>query len=143
MSLYDKELEGTDEIFNAVKEIADKGNLGNKIEIVRMYSAAKREYELNQLQDAFKEKSGRKYIREVIVIDEQSAIVVSQRDDNPEHGFWYQPIIPNNYSNVLYETMDQALIGMVCLKTDNLNASTWINKMLGIEIQNDLQEVMV
>ena len=36
MSLYDKELEGTDEIFNAVKEIVDKGNLGNKIEIVRM-----------------------------------------------------------------------------------------------------------
>lgn len=133
MGLYDRELEGTDDIFNAVKEIVDKGNLGNKIEVVRMFSAAKREDELNQLKDKFEEKSGRKYIREVIVIDEQSAIVVAQRDDNPEHGFWYQPIILSNYSNVLYETMDQALIGMVCLKTDNLNASTWINKMLGIE----------
>lgn len=132
MSLYDRELEGTDDIFNAVKEIVDKGSLGNKIEIVRMFSAAKRENELNQLKDKFEEKSGRKYIREVIVIDEQSAIVVAQRDDNPEHGFWYQPIILSNYSNVLYETMDQALIGIVCLKTDNLNASTWINKMLGI-----------
>ena len=71
----------------------------------------------------------------MIVIDEQSAIVVAQRGDNPEHGFWYQPIILSNYSNVLYETIDQALIGMVCLKTDNLNASTWINKMLGIELQ--------
>lgn len=137
MGLYDRELEGTDDIFNAVKEIVDKGNLGNKIEVVRMFSAAKREYELNQLKDKFEEKSGRKYIREVIVIDGQSAIVVAQRDDNPEHGFWYQPIILNNYSNVLYETMDQALIGMVCLKTDNLNASIWINKMLGINIQKD------
>lgn len=136
MGLYDGELEGTDEIFNAVKEVVDKGNLGNKIEIVRMFSAAKREYELNQLKDKFEEKSGRKYIREVIVIDEQSAIVVAQRDDNPEHGFWYQPIILSNYSNVLYETMDQALIGMVCLKTDNVNASTWINKMLGIDVEN-------
>lgn len=134
MSLYDKELEGTDDIFNAVKEITDKGNLGNKIEIVRMFSAAKREHELNQLKDKFEEKSGRKYIRETIIIDEQSAIVVTQRDDNSEHGFWYQPIILNNYSNVLYETMEQALIGMVCLKTDNINASTWINKMLGIEM---------
>lgn len=134
MGLYDRELEGTDDIFNAVKEIVDKGNLGNKIEVVRMFSAAKREYELNQLKDKFEEKSGRKYIREVIVIDGQSAIVVAQRDDNPEHGFWYQPIILNNYSNVLYETMEQALIGMVCLKTDNLNASIWINKMLGINI---------
>ena len=133
MGLYDRELEGTDDIFNAVKEIVDKGNLGNKIEVVRMFSAAKREYELNQLKDKFEEKSGRKYIREVIVIDGQSAIVVAQRDDNPEHGFWYQPIILSNYSNVLYDTMDQALIGIVCLKTDNLNASTWINKMLGIE----------
>lgn len=133
MGLYDRELEGTDDIFNAVKEIVDKGNLGNKIEVVRMFSAAKRENELNQLKYKFEEKSGRKYIREVIVIDEQSAIVVAQRDDNPEHGFWYQPIILSNYSDVLYETMDQALIGMVCLKTDNIDASTWINKMLGIE----------
>jgi len=133
MSIYDRKLEGTDDIFNAIKEIVDKGNLGNKIEIVRMFSAARREYELNQLKDKFEEKSGRKYIREVIVIDEQSAIVISQRDDNPEHGFWYQPIILSNY--VLYDTMDQALIGMVCMKTDNLNASTWINKMLGIEQQ--------
>ena len=109
MSIYDRKLEGTDDIFNAIKEIVDKGNLGNKIEIVRMFSAARREYELNQLKDKFEEKSGRKYIREVIVIDEQSAIVISQRDDNPEHGF--------------------------CMKTDNLNASTWINKMLGIEQQ--------
>jgi hypothetical protein len=134
MNLYDSELEGTDEIFNAVKEIVDKENLGNKIEIVRMFSAAKREYGLNQLKDKFEEKSGRKYIREVVIIDEQSAIVVTQKDNNPEHGFWYQPIILSNYSNVLYETIDQALIGMVCLKTDNLNASPWINKMLGIEM---------
>ena len=41
MGLYDRELEGTDDIFNAVKEIVDKGNLGNKIEVVRMFSAAK------------------------------------------------------------------------------------------------------
>lgn len=37
MGLYDRELEGTDDIFNAVKEIVDKGNLGNKIEVVRMF----------------------------------------------------------------------------------------------------------
>lgn len=134
MNLYDSELKGNDEIFNAVKEIVDKENLGNKIKIVRMFSAAKREYRLNQLKDKFEEKSGRKYIKEVVIIDEQSAIVVAQKDDNPEHGFWYQPIILSNYSNILYETIDQALIGMVCLKTDNLNASTWINKMLGIEM---------
>lgn len=136
MNLYDIELEETDDIFNAVKEVTDKGNLGNKIEIVRMFSVAKREYELNQLKDKFEEKSGRKYIRKVIVIDEKSAIVVSQKDNNPEHGFWYQPIILSNYSNLLYETMDQALIGMVCLKTDNISASTWINKMLGIDVEN-------
>lgn len=132
MGLYDRELEGTDEIFNTIKEVVDKGNLGNKIEIVRMFSATKREYELNQLKDKFEEKSGRKHIREVVIIDEQSAIVVVQKDNNPEHGFWYQPIILSDYSNVLYKTMEQALIGMMCLKTDNLNASTWINKMLGI-----------
>lgn len=133
MSLYDKDLEGTDDIFNAVKEIVDKANLGNKIEIVRMFSAAKREYELIQLKDKFEERSGRRHIRDVIVIDEKSAIVISQKCDDPDSGFYYQPIVLSNFNNVLYETMEQALIGMVCLKTDNINASMWINKMLGIE----------
>lgn len=138
MNLYDKELEGTEDIFSAIKEVVDKGNLGNKIEIVRMFSAAKREYEHNQLKDKFEEKSGRKYIREVIIIDEKSAIVVSQKTDNSEHGFWYQPVVLNNYyNNALYETIDQALIGMVCLKTNNIDASIWINKMLGIDMEND------
>lgn len=131
-----EELEGTDEIFSAVKEIVDKGDLGNKIEIVRMFSAAKRKYEHDRLKDKFEEKSGRKYIREVIVIDEKSAIVVSQKTDNSEYGFWYQPVILNNNNNILFETMSQALIGMVCLKTDNINASMWIDKMLGINIEN-------
>lgn len=136
MGLYDKDLEGTDEIFNAVKEVVNKENLGNKIEIVRMSSAAKREYELIQLKDKFEERVGRKYIKDVIIIDEKSAIVISQKCDDPDDGFWYQPVILSNFNNVLYETLEQALIGMVCLKTDNINASIWINKMLGIDIEN-------
>ena len=31
MNIYDSELDGTDDIFNAVKEMIDKGSLGNKI----------------------------------------------------------------------------------------------------------------
>lgn len=135
MSLYDRGLEGTNEIFNAVKEVVDNGNLGDKLEIVRMFSAAKREYELNQLKDKFEEKAGRKYIRDVIIIDEKSAIVVSQKSNNPEDGFWYQPVILNNYTNILYDTMDQALIGMVCLKSGCLEAHIWISKILGIDIK--------
>lgn len=132
MNLYDMDLEGTDEIFNVVKEVINKGNFGNKIEIVRMFSAAKREYKLIQLKDKFEERSGRKHIRDVLVIDEKSAIVISQKCDDIDSGFYYQPIILSNCNTVLYETLEQALIGLVCLKTNNTNASMWINKMLGI-----------
>lgn len=97
-----------------------------------MFSAAQREYKTDQLKNKFEERVGRKLIRDVIILDEKSAIVSFQKTNDYEDGLWYQPIILSNYKNVLYETFEQALIGMVCLKTNNDNADVWINKMLGL-----------
>ena len=133
MDIYNRDLEGTNEIFQAVKEIMEDDRLGNQIDIVRMYSAAKREYESMQLRNKFVEKSGKKYVNDVIIIDDKSAIVISQKDKNIELGLWYQPVILSNYQTCLYETLDEALIGLVCIKTNNMDASRWIGKMLGIE----------
>ena len=135
MNIYEKNLSGTDEIFNEVKSICESDKLGNKLEIVKMFSAAQREYKSMNLRRQFEERIGEKYIQDVIILDEKSAIVSYWKTNHPNDGCWYQPIILGNYQNVIYETFDQALIGMVCLKTNNVQASMWINKMLGIDTE--------
>ena len=135
MNVFEKNLSGTDEIFNEVKNICESDKLGNKIEIVRMFSAAQREYETMNLRRQFEERVGKKHIQDVIILDEKSAIVSYLKTGHPDNGCWYQPVVLNNYQNVIYDTLDQALIGMVCLKTNNVQAGMWINKMLGIDTE--------
>ena len=135
MNIYEKNLSGTDEIFNEVKSICESDKLRNKIEIVRMFSAAQREYESMNLRKQFEERVGKEYIQDVIILDEKSAIVSYLKTGNPDNGCWYQPVILSNYQNVIYDTLDQALIGMVCLKTNNVQAGMWIDKMLGIDTE--------
>lgn len=132
MSIYEKNLNGTEEIFNVVKCLVDENKMGGKLEIVRMFSAAQREYDKLQLIDKFKERIGKEYIEDIIIFDEVSAIVSYKRTRGSEELF-YQPVMLSNYLNYAYKTFDQALIGMVCLKTGNSNAAPWIHKMLGID----------
>ena len=58
MSIYEQELEGVDDIFNEVKQIVENASLGSKVEITRMFSAAKREYEQNRIINALRQKVG-------------------------------------------------------------------------------------
>lgn len=135
MSIYEKNLNGTEEIFNEVKALVDNGKIGSKLEIVRMFSAAQREYDKLQLVDKFRERVGQRYIEDIVILDEKSAIVSYRRTKDLNSLLYYQPIVLSNFTNIAYETFDQALIGMVCLKTDNLQADRWINKMLGIDVE--------
>lgn len=135
MSIYEKDLNGTDEIYNEIKNICESDKIGNKIEIVRMFSAAQREYETIKLKEQFEERVGKEHIQDVIILDEKSAIVSYLKTGHHDDGCWYQPVVLNNYQNIIYDTLDQALIGMVCLRTHNEQASMWINKMLGIDAE--------
>ena len=58
MNIYEKELEGVDDIFNEVKKIVENATLESKVEITRMFSATKREYEQNRIIDVLKQKVG-------------------------------------------------------------------------------------
>ena len=134
MSIYEKELNTRDEIFDEVKNICENKNLGSKLEISRMFLAAKKEYKALELRKQFEERvtAPKNHIKDIIVLDEKTAIVSYLKTGNPEHGCWYQPIILCNFHNVIYETFEQALIGLVCLKTNNLGAEPWVYKLLNI-----------
>lgn len=95
MNIYEKELVGVDDIFNEVKKIVENASLGSKIEVTRMFSAAKREYEQNKIIDALKQKAGHeKSICDVVVIDEKSGIIIRKGklvSDNEEQ-MYFQPV---------------------------------------------------
>lgn len=134
MSIYEKELEGVDDIFNEVKKIVENASLGSKIEITRMFSAVKREYEQNKIIDALKQKVGcGKGIYDVVVIDEKSGIIIRKEkliSDNEEH-LHFQPVHLDYGNYTYFKSFDEALIGLVCMK-HKADCAQWINRMIGI-----------
>ena len=134
MSIYEKELEGVEDIFNEVKQIVENANLGSKIEIVRMFSAAKREYEQNKVIDALRQKVGHeKSICNVVVIDEKSGIIIRKEkliSDNEEQ-LYFQPVHLDYGNYTYFKSFDEALIGLVCMK-HKADCAQWINRMIGI-----------
>ena len=134
MSIYEKELEGVDDIFNEVKRIVENASLGSKVEIIRMFSAAKREYEQNKIIDALRQKVGHeKSICDVVVIDEKSGIIIRKEkliSDNEEH-LYFQPVHLNYGNYTYFKSFDEALIGLVCMK-HKADCAQWISRMIGI-----------
>lgn len=133
MNSLEIDLHGNDEIFNVVKELTSDDRLGNKLQIVRMFTTFKREEERMHLEDALRERVGKRIVKDVILITEDCGIVVLQKTRSPEDGVLYQPVSINHNEQILYNTLDQALIGLVCLKANTIGASDWINKMIGID----------
>lgn len=134
MNIYEKELEGVDDIFSEVKKIVEKASLGSKIEVTRMFSAAKREYEQNKIIDALKQKVGHeKSICDVVVIDEKSGIIIRKEklvSDNEEQ-LYFQPVHLDYGNYTYFKTFDEALIGLVCMK-HKADCAQWVSRMIGI-----------
>ena len=134
MSIYEKEIEGVDDIFNEVKQIVENASLGSKVEITRMFSAAKREYEQNKIIDALRQKVGHeKSICDVVVIDEKSGIITRKEklvSDNEER-LYFQPVHLDYGNYTYFKSFDEALIGLVCMK-HKADCVQWIGRMIMI-----------
>lgn len=135
MNIYERDLEDANDIFDEIKKIVENENLGSKIEIARMFSDAKREYEQDKIIDDLRQKVGHeKSICGVVVINKKSGIIIrkekliSYNEEKP----YYQPV-HLDYSNYTYfNSFDEALIGLVCMK-HKADCAQWISKMIGIE----------
>lgn len=135
MNIYEKNLSGTDEIFSEIKAITDRDNLGNKIQIVRMYTAAEEVYENGKIKDKLIEKAGNDQgIVDIIVIDDQSGILLrkAKLTDDKEEKIYYQPVCLGNGNCLWFGSLDEALIGLVCMKHDS-DCVKWISRMIGIK----------
>ncbi len=135
MNIYEKELKGVEDIFNEVKQIVENASLGSKIEITRMFSSAKREYEQNKIIDKLSQKVGHeKSICDVVVIDEKSGIIIRKEKlaSDSEEKLYYQPVHLDYGNYTYFNSFDEALIGLVCMK-HKADCAQWISKMIGIE----------
>lgn len=130
MAVFNRNLTDTNEIFEAVSELCKDDSLGNKITIARMYSGANRYREISEKEESFAAKSRCKYLKDVIMIGDDSAIIVATNDiDGIEY---YQPVTEYKVSSYIFSTLDRALIGLICLRTGNDDLYKGIAKMVGV-----------
>lgn len=129
MAVFNRKLTDTNEIFEAVSELCKDDSLGNKVTIARMYGNANRYREISEKEESFAVKSRCKYLKDVIMVGDDSAIIVATNDiDGREY---YQPVTEYKVSSDIYWTLDQALIGLICLRTGNEDLYKGIAKMVG------------
>ena len=130
MAIFNRNLTDTNKIFEFVSEICKDDSLGNKVTIARMYGNANRYREISEKEAFFAAKVRCKYLKAVILIGDDSAIIVAR--NNPDGDEYYQPVTANKVSSCIFETLDQALIGLICLRTENEDLYKGIAKMIGV-----------
>lgn len=115
--------------------ISDKKPNG-KFQLLRIYGAyerAQQEIQKNKPLDEKLKDNKRGYT--IHRISDNMAIVEYNekmfKDINVEN--WFCPTFNDRISNVVYDSFDKALIALVAFKTNNLQASEYILKMLDME----------
>ena len=130
MTVFNRNLTDTDKIFEAVSALCRDDLLGNKIAIARMYGDANRYKTIQEKKDFFAAKARCKYLEDVILVGNDSAIIIARNNADSEE--YYMPITTNKVSSNIYWTLDQAIIGLICLRTDNEDLYKGIAKMIGV-----------
>lgn len=107
-----------------------------KFQLLRIYGAYEREQEKIQknkpLDERMKGESRRYTIHRIS--DDMAIVEYHDKifsDIDVEN--WFAPAFKDRISNNVYDTFDKALIALVAFKTDNLQVSEYIFKMLDME----------
>lgn len=105
--------------------------------LLELYSMAKEEHKREKRQDDIINKmhpSSRQYIREIFLIDDDTAIIKThQKLFGEEEKDWFRVFYKDRIEFEVAESFDIALINLLCIKTNNDRALGYIARMLGIE----------
>lgn len=105
-----------------------------KIQLLRIYSAYEREQQEIQKNKPLDEKLKDNKRYTIHRISSDMAIVEYHErifeDIDVEN--WFSPAFNDRISNVMYDSFDKALIALVAFKTNNIQVSEYIFKMLDI-----------
>lgn len=124
-----------EQIFEFFSDLVSGKKPNGKIHLARIYGAYEREQEKIEKNKELDEKlrdSRRRYA--IHGISDDMAIVQYYEDIFKDGtGEWYCPAHRGDISHNLYDSFDKALIALIASKTDNIQASEYIFKMLDME----------
>lgn len=130
-------------IIEHMKELIENDSVGNKVLLLRMYEAYSQACEDREQRNEYKKRAGINsihfYVSDVKLIDETSAIIEYQDKRDKEKQINYLPITKEKCGRFSYNTYDEALLGLLCLKTHNENeqAFKYISKILDMDKTNN------
>lgn len=137
------DMQNANEIIEHMKELIENDSVGNRVLLLRMYGAYLQNCEDEKQKKEYGERGGRHsiyfYVKDVKLIDETSAIIEYQDKRDKEKQINYLPITKEKCGCVSYNTYDEALLGLLCLKTHNENeqAFKYISKILDMDKTNN------
>jgi hypothetical protein len=139
--IYNKELNGTNEIYEEILRVAESGkeNFGNKITLVRMFVMAKEQDELNRKKELIEEtisERSRRTIVDISFVDDNSGIIQFKDDTFKDgHTDWYSIFIDGKIINNLWAQRDAAEVFLLCKKHGESEETTRIIcKILGFNV---------
>lgn len=130
-------------IIELMKELIENDSVGNRVLLLRMYETYSQACEDREQINEYKKRAGINsiyfYVRDVKLIDETSAIIEYQDKRDKEKQINYLPITKEKCGRFSYNTYDEALLGLLCLKTHNENeqAFKYISKILDMDKTNN------
>lgn len=136
-------------IIELMKELIENDSVGNRVLLLRMYETYSQACEDREQINEYKKRAGINsiyfYVRDVKLIDETSAIIEYQDKRDKEKQINYLPITKEKCGRFSYNTYDEALLGLLFLKTHNENeqAFKYISKILDMDrTHNDISPDM-
>ena len=130
-------------IIELMKELIENDSVGNRVLLLRMYETYSQACEDREQINEYKKRAGINsihfYVSDVKLIDETSAIIEYQDKRDKEKQINYLPITKEKCGRFSYNTYDEALLGLLCLKTHNENeqAFKYISKILDMDKTNN------
>lgn len=119
-----------DEIFDKVSKMVSGEIPNGKFQIARMYGAFEREQEQCEIIDKFRERVSKMILDDIILISENEAICIIHRKDDMTCTKKYQPVILSNYQNLICETLDEAMIVLICMRNNCVEAAKFMMKLV-------------
>lgn len=136
-------------IIELMKELIENDSVGNRVLLLRIYETYSQACEDREQINEYKKRAGINsiyfYVRDVKLIDETSAIIEYQDKRDKEKQINYLPITKEKCGRFSYNTYDEALLGLLFLKTHNENeqAFKYISKILDMDrTHNDISPDM-
>ncbi|MBQ8218544.1 MAG: hypothetical protein IJZ79_02230 [Bacilli bacterium] len=118
-----------DKIIGRIEKLINGEIPNGKFELLRMYGAFERENAQNEIISAFRERVSNNIMEDIVVFSDKEAICTVRRRHFKDV-VCYQPVILSNYTNVLCDTFEEAMVMLVCMKKDCMDAAPYIMKLM-------------